>query len=178
MRISGWSHAGVCAALLLAAGGARAQASAPRQAERTDRIFLERALGVNELELRLGRLASERAASPDVKAMGEKMIENHGALKRRLAELARAAGASGDATLTAEQQQTFARVEAQTGAAFDDAFRKTVDAGHVGELAMYRDEVTRAASPQLRAFAEERVGKLEQAVAKQQQPASAMSQER
>lgn len=175
MRISGWSHAGCCAALLLATSSAWAQGLPPRQAEPTtaDRAFLERALGVNELELRLGRLAAERAASPDVKAMGQKMVEGHGALKRRLAELARHAGASGEAALTAEQQETFARMEAQTGAAFDDAFGKTIDAGHVNELAMYRDEVSRAASPQLRSLAEERVAKLEQAVAKQQQATSA-----
>lgn len=180
MRISGWSHAGFCAALLLATGSARAQASPPQEAAPTtaDRVFLERALGVNELELRLGRLAAERAASPDVKATGQKMVESHGALKLRLAELARGAGASGDAALTAEQQETFARLDAQTGAAFDDAFGKTVDAGHVDELAMYRDEVSRAGSPQLRALAEERVSKLEQAVAKQQQPASAKPHEK
>ncbi len=155
----------VLATLLLSGGAAlapRAEAQAQRPAG--DRAFLERALGVNELEVRLGHLAAERGVSPEVKAAGQKMIANHTALRQELSALAKRAGGTGVAELTPEQRAAFDRVASQPASGFDAEFRRTVDAGHVRELAMYRDEAGRASSPELRAFAERRVASLEQAV--------------
>jgi hypothetical protein len=121
--------------LLLSGKAALGQAAPPAagstQGAQRDQAFLEQALGVNELELRLGRL-----------------------------------GVKGSALMSAEQRQTLARVESQSGSNFDAAFQQTVDAGHVKELAMYHSEVDQAADPQLRALAEQRVAKLAQAVSK------------
>ena len=49
-------------------------------------------------------------------------------------------------------------------------FTGSVDAGHIQELGMYRDEVTRAVNPQLRELAQLRVVKLQEAVAKAEAP--------
>ena len=55
--------------------------------------------------------------------------------------------------------------QGQSGPEFDSAFKQTVDDGHVKELAMYRDEVSRAANPQLRVLAEQRVATLQKSMA-------------
>lgn len=167
----------VVAALLLSGGAAPAQASSPAasQPRTDDRAFLKRALGVNELEVRLGRLAAERGSTPEVKAQGQKMVANHTALGQELGALARQAGAAGTAELSPEQRATFDRVAAQPASGFDAEFRRTVDDGHVKELAMYRDEVGRAVSPDLRALAERRVTALEQAMAGSGKGAKAMA---
>lgn len=166
-RSVNWIHVGVVAGLLLSGGSAAAQASSPAaaQPQTGDRAFLERALGVNELEVRLGRLAAERGSTPEVKAQGQKMVQNHTALGQELGALARQAGATGTAELSSDQRAAFDRVAAQPASGFDAEFRRTVDDGHVAELAMYRDEVGRAVSPDLRALAERRVAALEQAMA-------------
>ena len=172
MREVGWAKAAAIAVVLLwRTAGAAAE---PAAGAGGDREFLEQALGVNELELQLGRLAAERASSPEVKASGAKMVEKHTQLGQRLAELARAAGARPTPQLTDEQRATYRRVEAESGARFDAVFQQTVDAGHVNELAMYRAEASRAHSPGLRALSEERVAALEKAVAgAQPKPAKA-----
>ena len=157
----------VCAALLSSGGIALAdRAPAPtKQHESGDREFLDKALGVNQLELQLGQLAAQRATTAEVKAMGAKMLEKHTELGKQLADLARQAGGSGEAALTSDQRATYDRVAAQSGSALDSMFKDVVDAGHVKELAMYRDEVSRAKSSELRELAQRRVAKLEETVA-------------
>jgi len=164
-----WINTGLCAGLLLWGRVALADESpapaAETQYENGDQEFLERALGVNQLELQLGRLAAERATTPEVKAMGQAMVQKHTELGHQLAELARQAGGSGNAELSSDQRATFDRVASQSGGAFDPVFKQVVDAGHVQELAMYRDEVSRAKSPALRELAQGRVVKLQETVA-------------
>jgi putative membrane protein len=153
----GWINTGLFVGVLLVGGVALAEAG-------PDQPFLERALGVNQLELQLGKLAQERGSSPDVKAMGQTMAQRHAELGNQLSALSTQSGGSPTAELTPEQRATFERVASQSGSAFDATFKQTVDAEHVKELAMYREEVSRATNPALRAFAENRVNKLQASV--------------
>lgn len=164
MRNVKWMSAGLCAGLLFSGGlsfadGAPQQTTQATAAAPADRDFLVRALGVNQTEIVLGRMAVERATTAEVKAMGAKMVQRHTELARQLGELD---PASGPATLTAEQQKTVARLAAVSEYEFDRSFKDTVGAGHVDELAMYRQEVSHAADPRLRALATGRVTALEQ----------------
>jgi putative membrane protein len=163
----------VCAGLLLSGGVALAdQAPAPtKQHEGGDQGFLDKALGVNQLELQLGQLAAQRATTAEVKAMGQKMVEKHTELGKQLADLSRQAGGSGEAALSSDQRAIYDRVASQSGSALDSVFKQVVDAGHVKELAMYRDEVSRAKSPALRELAQRRVAKLEETLAQAKAPA-------
>jgi putative membrane protein len=183
MRRAGWINTGLCAGLLLSSGAPLVQASPAQAAQsqaRSDQDFLEQALGVNELELQLGRLAGERAIAPELKAMGQKMVEKHTELGQQLSKLAQTAGPGGDgpsdsggsekAVMSADQRATLARVASQSGRAFDTVFKQTVDAGHIQELAMYREEVSSAVNPQLRELAQLRVVKLQEAVAEAEAP--------
>src|SRR4051794_29146995 len=109
-----WIKTGLCAGLLLSGGVVLADASPARAAEEryenSDQEFLAQALGVNQLELQLGRLAAERAATPELKAMGQKMVQKHTELGQQLAELSRQSGGSGNAALSPDRRGTFDRV--------------------------------------------------------------------
>jgi putative membrane protein len=174
MRGTRWMNTGLCAGLLLSGGVVIADESTSKATAESyqngDQEFLEQALGVNQLELQLGRLAADRASTPEVKAMGQKMVEKHTELGQQLSGLAKQAGGPGSPELSADQRAIYDRVASQSGTAFDATFKQTVDAGHVKELAMYRDEVSRAANPQLRALAERRVAKLQETVAQAETP--------
>ena len=168
-----WIHTGLCAGMLLSGGivlAAPAVSGADEQSQNGDREFLEQALGVNRLELQLGQLATERATTSEIKAMGAKMVQNHTELGRTLTELCRQSGGAGDASMSSEQGAIYDRVASQSGGAFDVVFKQTADAGHVKELAMYRDEVERAVNPQLRELAQRRVVKLQETVAQAETP--------
>jgi putative membrane protein len=172
MRNVQWISAAFCAGLLFStsasfADGSSSPTPSPTAAAPTDREFLVRALGVNQLELVLGRMAIQRATTPEVKAMGEKMVKKHTELGRQLSELARIDPASAP-ELSADQQRTVARLASLSEYDFDKAFKDTVGAGHVQELAMYRGEVDRAADPRLRSLAQDRVTALVQSMASAQ----------
>ena len=176
MRSVKWMSAGLCAGLLLSAGLSFAdgapQPTAPASATATapaDRNFLARALGVNQTEIVLGRMAIERGTTAEVRATGEKMVQRHTELARQLRELD---PASGPPTLTADQQKTVARLATVSEHEFDRSFKDTVGAGHVDELEMYREEVGHAADPRLRALATGRVTALEQSIASASRAAS------
>jgi putative membrane protein len=180
MRNVKWMSAGLCAGLLFSAGlsfaeGAPQRTTLASAAAPADRDFLARALGVNQTEIVLGRMAVERGTTAEVRAMGEKMVQRHTELARQLRELD---PASGPPTLTADQQKTVARMAVVSDSEFDKSFKNTVGAGHVDELAMYREEVTHAVDPRLRALATGRVTALEQSIASANQAASVPSPKR
>jgi putative membrane protein len=163
-----WMNMALCGGLLLSGGIVLADPPAKpaqTQNDRADQEFLEKALGVNQLELQLGQLAAQHAFTAEVKAMGQKMVEKHTELGQQLAELSRQAGGSGKVELSSDQRAIYKRVTSQSGAAFDAVFKEVVDAGHVNELAMYQDEVSRAKSPALRELVEHRAAKLKETVA-------------
>jgi len=147
------------ALFLLSTGASAAQSSAT-----SDQDFLTRAIRNNQLELRLGHLATERGNSPDMKAMGEKMVKNHGDLEKQLEDLAQKSGASQTPELTADQQATYSRLAALSGPDFDQNFKQTLNDIHVHELSMYKSEVNQAQDPELHALAQKRVATLEKTV--------------
>ena len=175
MRIMQWARAGFCAALLLSGGAAFAEGPSPPapQTENayatSDREFLASALRVNHVELTLGRMAAERGSTPDVKAMGAKMVQKHTELGGQLTDQARRLGVSAAPELSPAQRSTVDRLASLSGSAFDKSFKETVDAGHVRELAMYREEASHTVDPGLRDLAQRRVATLEQTVAQTSQ---------
>ncbi|SRR6266568_1561775 len=158
-----WTHVAISAGLMLSMGMAPALGATPEspaQSFESDGPFLKQALGVNALELRLGHLATERATTSEVKAMGQRMVLKHTQIGEQLTALAKQSGVSGSAELSPDQQETLARVEGLSGIEFDSAFKAIINDVHLKEFAMYRDEVSRAANPQLRVLAEQRVAAL------------------
>jgi putative membrane protein len=170
MRSAKWMSAGCCAGLLWAAAPVFAETVSHETAETRatapgDGAFLTRALGVNQLELTLGQMAVRRGTTPEVRAMGERMVKRHTEISRQLRELAGIDRASAPPTLSPDRQKTLATLEAVPYQDFDKVFKNTVSAGHIEELAMYREEVSHADDPRLAALAKGRVVALEQSMA-------------
>jgi putative membrane protein len=167
MRNVKWMNVGLCAAFLFSAGPSLADDAPARTSAVTpsDRAFLARALGVNQTEIVLGQMALERGTTAEVRAMGAKMVQRHTDLAQQLRQLAQVNPAAPPAALSADQQRTVAQLAAVSEHDFDVSFKNTVGAGHVEELAMYRQEVRQAADPRLGALATRRVAALEQSLA-------------
>jgi putative membrane protein len=140
------------------------EGAAKAQPAQSDQEFLKRAIAVNEGEVQLGRLATERASTPEVKAIGAKMVENHARLGQQLGQIAAQLGVSGTADLSAEQRDVLARLLALPGSEFDSAFKRAVDEGHANELAMHRDGLDRTHDPRLRSFSQARVEALQKSL--------------
>jgi putative membrane protein len=172
MRSSRWIQTAICTGLLMCGAAAFAQ-RAPQQTEVPDRTtasdqrFLVRALRMNELLLRIGRLAREAGNAPDIRARGESMVQKYTDLGRQLSDQARRANINPTAQLTPEQAAVVTRLVRLSGPEFDTQFAATVDMLEQQELAMYKYEATRASDPELRALTQSRIGPLQEAVNEQ-----------
>jgi putative membrane protein len=151
-------HAGIFATMVISGGVALAD----------DNAFLTQALATNRIELALGRLASERATTPEVQAMAQKMIQKHTELGQQLSVLAAQSGVRATAETTPSDKETLSKLGALPRGEFDAAFKGTIDDIHRHELAFYEDEVKGASNGELRSLAERRVAALRKNLVAQQ----------
>jgi predicted outer membrane protein len=93
------------------------------------------------------------------------MVEKQTEFGRQLSDLAQIVPTSEAPKLSADQQRTYVRLASLSGNDFDKSFKERVNAGHVQELAMYREEVSHAVDPRLVALAQGRVATLEKSMA-------------
>ena len=152
MRTTRWIHVGILSAALAAGGMALAEPAVAGG----DRGFLTQALATNRSELALGRLAIERAATPAVREMGQKMVQKHTEIGRQLDERAVALSVAVAAN-TAQENATWARLAALSGKEFDEAFKQTIDGIHRRELALYEAEAKSTTSRELHTLVQGRV---------------------
>jgi putative membrane protein len=101
-----------------------------------DRDWVNEQLADGDAEVRLGRLAQERAASADVRAFGGTMVEDHTMAGTELKRIATSHNVAPSADDRDDHDDLFDRLSTLTGAEFDRAYMdamvddhdKTVDA--------------------------------------------------
>jgi putative membrane protein len=116
-----------------------ALASAPAFAG-SDVDFVEKAANASMLEVKLGQHAVKNAASPDVRAFGQRMIDDHGKASRELEALAQKEGVTVPTTLDAHHAKMAQELLAEAGPAFDRDYMKMMVEGHEDVVATFRAE--------------------------------------
>jgi putative membrane protein len=108
------------------------------------------------LEVELGRLASTRAASAEVKDFASKMVTDHSKANMELTEIA--AGKSlalpTQEQVKAKHQAMFAKLEKLEGAAFDREYMAAMVKDHDKDVALFEKQAKNGRDPALTAFAE------------------------
>ena len=87
-----------------------------------DRSWVSDQLEDGDREVRLGRLAEEKGATPDVRAFGTMMVEHHTVAGTELKQVATRHGITADDDDRDENQREFDRLSALTGSDFDRAY--------------------------------------------------------
>jgi putative membrane protein len=155
-------------AALLAAAPAMAQstnsgnmnpgsAAKPGSAAATggDARFIAEAARGNEAEIELGQLAQQKAQSPEVKSLAQRLVTDHTRANQQLKQLAQKEGVSVPTGLDKDQKDLRARLEKLNGAAFDRAFVDAQVKDHQKDVKFYQDEGSRLQDPQLKSFAQQ-----------------------
>jgi putative membrane protein len=112
-----------------------------------DSSFLHEAASGGMMEVKLGRMAAQKAASPAVKQFGHRMVTDHSASNKKLMALAARSGFTLDTTLTSEQQQTMSRLQGMSGQAFDRAYMTDMVQDHTKDVQTFKQEATSAQWP-------------------------------
>jgi len=97
---------------------------------RGDRKFMERAAQGGMAEVQLGKLAAEKALSPEVKQFGQRMVDDHGKANDRLKQLATTKGVNLPTELDRSTQREMDKLAKLSGADFDREYMKHMVSDH------------------------------------------------
>jgi putative membrane protein len=136
----------------------KSQARTPGPAKTTlanrDKQFVTKAASGGKLEVELGRLATERAASDDVKKFGQRMVDDHSKVNDQLMQLANTKGLTLSTELDPKHKATIDRMSKLSGADFDRAYMSEMVKDHTEDVALFERQSTQATDPEVKAFAE------------------------
>jgi putative membrane protein len=109
-----------------------------------DKMFLRKAAEGGIAEVKLGQLAAQKGSSDDVKACGQKMVEDHTKLNLEIAQVADSMGVMLPKSMNKEDQTEYDKLNALSGNEFDIEYLTFMVKDHHKDLHEFRME---AASP-------------------------------
>ena len=118
-----------------------------------DRSFVREAAIGGMTEVELGRLASDKASSADVKQFGQRMTDDHGKANDELKAWAQQKNVTLPTELDAKHKATRDRLSKLSGAAFDRAYMNEMVTDHQKDVAAFRKASKTLHEPDLKAWA-------------------------
>jgi putative membrane protein len=137
-----------------------------------DSAFIHEAAEGGLAEIRLGKLAHDKAVSKDVKQFGQQMETDHSKANQDLEAVATVGGLSVPSRLSPEHQQTYDELSKKTGKDFDTGYMGMMVRDHVDDVRKFQDEEKSARSDPVREFAKKTLPTLEKHLAKARQLAA------
>jgi putative membrane protein len=138
-----------------------AQAPAPRPetpalaqaGAKADQTFVMEAAMAGMAEVEHGKLASQKATNPKVKAFGQQMVTDHTKAGDELKTIASAKQITPPTSMGPKHQATHDKLMKLSGAEFDRAYMTDMVADHQKAVADFTAEANSGADPQVKAFA-------------------------
>ena len=120
---------------------------------RADENFVAKAARGGMAEVEFGKLAAERAESPDVKRFGQKMVDDHSKANDELKSIAEKKSFTVPAAMDAKDKAEYNRLSKLRGAAFDRAYMKHMVNDHRTDVSEFQYEARAGVDPDVRSFA-------------------------
>lgn len=118
-----------------------------------DMAFATKAAQGGIAEVKLGQLAVEKASSPDVKAFGQKMVDDHTKANDNLKSIASAENMTLPSDINAKDQAEYNKLSQLSGADFDKAYVKDMVKDHEMDIKDFQKEANKGKDSQLKSFA-------------------------
>lgn len=126
-----------------------------------DQHFIKKAAEGGLAEVELGKLATEKASSEDVKKFGQRMVDDHGKANDELKQLASSKGVEVPTSLSAKDKATKERLSKLSGEQFDKAYMNDMVKDHTQDVSEFKKESTSAKDPEVKNFASQTLPTLE-----------------
>ncbi|MGC4113328.1 MAG: DUF4142 domain-containing protein [Myxococcales bacterium] len=140
-------------ALALALLGGSAWAAAPAKPNAADRKFVQEAAEGGLLEVQLGHLAVQKAADPQVKEFGERMVTDHSKANDQLLSVASQLGITLPTKPSKEGQKAYDQLDKLSGTAFDRQYAATMVQDHTKDVKAFTKQAQTGKNPDIRKFA-------------------------
>jgi putative membrane protein len=112
-------------------------------------------------EVQLGKVASEKGNSDQVKAFGARMVKDHTQANDELMGIAQKKGVTLSTTLDSRHQAMVDQMSKLSGPAFDKAYISGMVRDHEKTVALFKEEAQSGLDPDLKAFANKTLPTLE-----------------
>lgn len=146
----------IAAFVAFPAGAAQKKSNA-----KADHHFLDNAATGGMMEVELGRVATQNAASDRVKQFGQRMVDDHSKANDDLKQVAGRKDVKLPATLSRDQKKQVDRLSKLHGEAFDRAYMNAMVDDHEKDVAEFRREAKSANDPDVKEFASRTLPTLE-----------------
>lgn len=118
-----------------------------------DATFVRMASASDLAEIAMGRVATQNASSPAVKAFGEQMIKDHTQSSMDLKEAAKKGNHALSTELSPHHQKMLDMLSVLKGADFDRMYMLGQVKDHEAAVMLFREEATRGQDAAVKAFA-------------------------
>ena len=119
----------------------------------TDQTFVHMASNGGVAEVKLGQLAIERAASPEVKQFGQRMVTDHTKANQELAIIVQAKNMPIAPELDPQHRAMADKLATLQGAAFDQEYLQGQVTDHEQTIALFTTQIKEGQDADLKAFA-------------------------
>ncbi len=137
---------------MLAMGAGPAFAQAPATANPDQKFVIEAAKG-GLAEVELGKIATEKGSSPEVKSFGQRMVDDHGKAGEELKTLAKNKNITLPADIDAKDKALRDRLLKLSGDAFDRTYMAAMLDDHRKDLSAFRLEARSGKDPDVKTWA-------------------------
>jgi len=118
-----------------------------------DKKFMMKAAQGGMEEVELGKVAAANPSNADVKAFGQKMVDDHSKANDQLKQLAQTKGVTLPTDMTKAQHKDMDQLSKMTGDAFDKAYVKMMVKDHKKDVAEFSKESKSAKDADLKSWA-------------------------
>lgn len=159
IRTSNLAVTGAFAALLLACpvyaqdSSQHMDTGTQKMMSSADTTFAMKAAQGGMAEVKMGQLAVDKASSPDVKAFGQRMVDDHSKANDKLKSICASQNMTPPTDLDAKDQTEYDKLSKMSGADFDKAYMKGMVMDHQMDIKEFQKEAKMGKDPQLKQFA-------------------------
>lgn len=116
--------------------------------------FFDKAASSNKFEVESGRLATQKASNPQLKAFGQKMVVDHTQANQELQSLASRKGIALPQAMSDDHQKKLDKLRALgPGKDFDQEYRDLMIDNHGKSVSLFEDIAKDAEDPEVKGFA-------------------------
>ncbi|MFP5289318.1 MAG: DUF4142 domain-containing protein [Thermoanaerobaculia bacterium] len=125
------------------------------QLDHQDHKFVMEAAQGGMMEVELGRLASQKASNPEVKAFAQRMVTDHGKANDQLKQVASQTGVSLPTMLPRDMRNEMDQMSRASGAEFDRLYMSHMVKDHRKDVSEFEKEAEKGKDQAVRSFAQQ-----------------------
>jgi putative membrane protein len=133
----------------------------PGKLSASDQKFVTKAAQGGQAEVELGKLATEKASSDEVKKFGQRMVDDHGKAGEQLKQLADSKGVTLPSDLEPKAKAEKDKLSKLSGEQFDREYMTYMVKDHKKDVAEFRHESKAAKDGDVKSFASQTLPTLE-----------------